>query len=400
MSSLLDRYDGIIVDLDGTVFRLEDPIEPAIEFLRRTEIPTVYVTNNSTRKPAAWAEMLAEAGVEAAEECVLTSALAAVAMLADEDSPPRVYPIGEEGLTDALAAQGIETTDSHEDAEAVVVGWDRQLTWDKLRTAVLAIHHGARFIGTNTDPVYPTDEGPWPGNGAAIAFIRAVTNVSAEVAGKPETPMFELAAERLGEGRLLVVGDQIHSDIQAAERLGWHSVLALTGVSGWEALVGSKAKPTWVVADLGKLDGPYPTRVREGEEEDLTRLRELMETEGRDGDAAMESAAGTLVAEDPDGEAVAAIAWEELDEGTVVRWIVHDDEREDAAAHALAAALDARGEAGVSCVYGLGEADAELFERLGFERLSADDAPEGVRESAEADGPVFVWRFERDDSQS
>ncbi len=398
--SLLDRYDGIIVDLDGTVFRLEDPIEPAIEFLRRAEIPIVYVTNNSTRKAGEWAKMLADAGVEADEECVLTSALAAVAMLRDEDRPPRVYPIGERGLTAALAAEGIETTDSYEDAGAVVVGWDWQLTWDKLRTAALAIHHGARFIATNTDPVYPTDEGPWPGNGAAIAFIRAVTNVSPEVAGKPETPMFELAADRLGEGRLLVVGDQIHSDIQAAERLGWDSVLALTGVSGWEALVGAEARPTWVVAHLGKLDGPYPTRVREGGEEDLPRLSELAETEGPDADADIESEAQTLVAEDPDSQLVAGIGWEECDQGVFVRWIVYDAEREDAAAHVLAVALDKLRQREVSSMYRFGEPAADLFEKLGFERSSPDGVPEGLGERAEDDEPVYVRRLERDTMQS
>ncbi len=398
--SLLDHYDGIIVDLDGTVFRLEEPIEPAIEFLRRAEIPTVYVTNNSTREPGEWAEMLAEAGVEADEECVLTSALAAAAMLAEEGTPPRVYAIGERGLTAALAAEGIETTDSYEDADAVVVGWDRQLTWDKLRIASLAIHHGARFIAANNDPVYPTEEGPWPGNGAALAFIRAVTNVSEEVAGKPETPMFELAAERLGEGRLLVIGDQIPSDIQAAERLGWDSVLAMTGVSGWEALVGAVASPTWVVADLGKLDGPSPTHVREGGEEDLPGLRELAEAQGLQDDSPIESTAETLVAEDPDGEVVAGIGWEELDQGIVVRWVLHDAEREDAGAHVLAAGLDVLARREASSVYRMGEAAAELFEELGFERLPADDAPEELRKRLEGDEPVYVRRFGRGASKS
>lgn len=191
--ALLDGYDGLIVDLDGTVFRLEEPIEPAIRFLCRVEVPTVFVTNNSTRKAGRWAEMLAAAGVEVDEGRVLTSAMAAVAMLADDS--PRVYPIGEEGLTAALTDAGIEITDSYEDAEAVVVGWDRKLTWEKLRTASLAIHHGARFIATNRDPVYPTPEGPWPGNGAALAAICEATKATPEVAGKPETPMFELAAE-------------------------------------------------------------------------------------------------------------------------------------------------------------------------------------------------------------
>lgn len=396
--ALLDRYDGLIVDLDGTVFRLEEPIESAIGFLRRVEVPTVFVTNNSTRKAGRWVEMLAEAGVEVDEGRVLTSASGAAAMLADDS--PRVYAIGEEGLTAALTDAGIEITDSYEDAEAVVVGWDRKLTWEKLRTATLAIHHGARFIATNRDPVYPTPDGPWPGNGATLAAICEATKATPEVAGKPETPMFELAAERLGGSRVLVVGDQISSDILTAERLGWDSVLALTGVSTWQSLVGAVALPTWVVADLEELDAGRATRVRAGGEGDLPRLRELVERVGREVAGPLDSAPGTCIAEGPDGELVAAVGWEELDQGAAVRWIVHDEEREDGAAHVLARALDALGRTEVTSIYRYGEVHAELFTQLGFERASADQAPEELRDRAEADRPLLVRRFEREASQT
>lgn len=395
---LLDRYDGLIVDLDGVVFRVEEPIEPAIEFLCRVEMPFVFVTNNAARKHGDWVEMLAAAGVEVAEERVLTSPMAAVAMLHD-DPPTRVYPIGEEGLTATLATEGVPTTDSYEDADAVLVGWDRHLTWDKLRIATLAIHRGARFIGTNGDLTYPAPEGPWPGNGAALAFLHAATNVTAEIAGKPETPMFELAAERLGGGSILVVGDKIPTDIQAAERLGWDSVLALTGASSWESLIGAVATPTWVISDLGELDGPQPTRVREAGEGDLPRLRELVSRVCREVDAPFESPAGTWVAEDPDGGLVAAVGWEERDEAVVVRWIVHDSEHEDAGAHVLARALDKLGRAEVSCVYRLGEAAADLFERLGFEPLAADQAPETLREATRPDANVLMRHLESERSE-
>lgn len=395
--SLLDGYEGLIVDLDGTVFRLEEPIEPAIEFLRRVALPTAFVTNNSTRKAGTWAEMLADAGVEVEEERVVTSAMAVAAMLSDDS--PRVYAIGEEGLMAALADKGIQTTDNYEDAEAVVVGWDRRLTWDKLRTATLAIHHGARFIATNRDPVYPTDEGPWPGNGAALAAICEATNATPEVAGKPETPMFELAAERLGGGRVLVVGDQISSDIRTAQRLGWDSALAMTGVSTWQSLVGSVAIPTWVVSDLGELDGPRATRVRAGDPEDLSRLHELVGRLGREVDPPLESSTGICIAEDPDGELVAAVGWEELEQGVVVRLIIHDGQREDAAAHVLARALDSLARNEVSSIYRLGQSNEDLFAQLGFKRLSIDEAPEGLREGAEADGSLLARRFEREASE-
>ncbi|MDP9021783.1 MAG: HAD-IIA family hydrolase, partial [Actinomycetota bacterium] len=227
--ALLDRYDGLVVDLDGVVVRVEDPIAEAVEMLSRIEHPTVFVTNNATRRPDHWVAVLQRAGLAVDADRVLTSAMAA-AWLVGGQPPPRVLVIGEEGLRAALTDAGIPLVDAPDHADAVVVGWDRQLTWERLRDATLAIARGARFVATNADLVYPAEDGPWPGNGAALAYLRAATGVHPEIAGKPERPLFELAAERLspGDGRILVVGDQLDTDVAAAQRMGWDAALVLT----------------------------------------------------------------------------------------------------------------------------------------------------------------------------
>ncbi|HEX2029630.1 MAG TPA: HAD-IIA family hydrolase, partial [Nitriliruptorales bacterium] len=258
--SILDRYAGLVIDLDGVIFRVDEPIPEAVALLRRlrrARPPTVFVTNNAARTLDEWRALLARARIEVDESAVLSSAMA-VAWMLGEDASQAVLTIGEAGLAQALQVAGVAQTDDPDRAGTVVVGWDRQLTWDKLRRATLAIHRGARFIGTNADLLYPAPEGLWPGNGAALAYLRAATGVAPEVVGKPQTPLFELAAERLevGDGRILVVGDQVATDIVGAHRMGWDSALVLSGVSSWSTLIGAPATPTWVIRHLAQLDDP------------------------------------------------------------------------------------------------------------------------------------------------
>ena len=130
-------------------------------FLRQREIGFVLATNNSSQLPEQYGAKLARFGVEVPVVRILTSAQVAAAYLA-RVAPPgtRVYAIGGEGVLRALEERGFVLTD--QGATYVVVGWDQQLTWDKLATAALLIHGGAGFIGTNPDTSYPTARGPVP----------------------------------------------------------------------------------------------------------------------------------------------------------------------------------------------------------------------------------------------
>lgn len=386
--AILDRYAGVVIDLDGVVFRVEEPIPEAMGLLKRLGrdgIPTMFVTNNAARRPADWVRLFDRSGMTVEEEEILTSAMAAAWMLRTGPSP-RTFVIGETGLNDALVRAGIPVVESADDVDAVVVGWDRRLTWERLKLATLAIHRGARFIGTNGDLVYPAPEGPWPGNGAALAFLRASTGVAPELAGKPQTPLFELAGERLDvDGRILVVGDQVSTDIVAASRMGWDSALVLTGVSDWVSLIGASASPTWVIRHLADLDGPEPPIVRHAREADLSRIHELLDATGFDIGGAARRLPETLVAEGPDGLVVGTVSWEPLGNAAHLRGItVAEQERGHGTGSELVArALDELLQHGVEWVYLLTPGAEKLFERLGFWHVTRDRVPEEVLETAQ-----------------
>jgi glycerol-1-phosphatase len=268
---LADRYDAFLFDLDGVLYRGGEPIAGAagvLEALRARGKRVAFVTNNSARTPAMVADQLRAVGIPALPDEVETSALTTAELLASR-GVRRAFVIGEAGVREALIARGIEPVDADgAEAEVVVVGWDRGLTYDALRTASLRIEGGARFVATNADASYPAPGGRWPGAGAIVAAIETTTGVRPEVVGKPHAPILEAALRRAGGGRPLVIGDRLDTDIAGANGLGWDSLLVLTGITGADDAGASSERPTHTAPDLRMLvdpdgepsDGWDPTR--------------------------------------------------------------------------------------------------------------------------------------------
>jgi ribonucleotide monophosphatase NagD (HAD superfamily) len=114
-------------------------------------------------------------------------------------------------------------------------------------------------VATNIDASYPAGDGNWPGAGALLAVVETTTGARAETFGKPESPIMYAALERAGGGTPLVIGDRLETDIAAAEALGWHSLLVLTGIARREDVVASPFAPTFVADDLSALSAPAPS---------------------------------------------------------------------------------------------------------------------------------------------
>jgi HAD superfamily hydrolase (TIGR01457 family) len=260
-ANLAARYDAFLFDLDGVLYRGHESIPgaaEAVERLRGLGKRVAFVTNNSSRTPEVVAEALNAVGVQAHTAEVETSALATADLLVARGVTD-AFVIGEEGVREALRGVGIAIVAA--DAvisEAVVVGWDRQADYAKLRTACLLVERGAWLVATNADASYPAPDGRWPGAGALLAAIETTTEIRAEVVGKPHPPILRSALDRAGGGRPLMIGDRIETDIAGAAGLGWDSLLVLTGITRREDLVGSPIEPTFVGDDLSTLFDERP----------------------------------------------------------------------------------------------------------------------------------------------
>jgi HAD superfamily hydrolase (TIGR01457 family) len=256
---IAERYDAFLFDLDGVLYRGDEPVAGAaetVETLRALGRRVAFVTNNSARTPEAVAQHLASLGVRAAVEEVQTSGLATADLLAAR-GVTTAFVVGEEGLRTALSDAGITLKDGDPpEADAVVVGWDRGVDYARLRTASLLVQGGALLIASNRDASFPAADGrAWPGAGAILAAIEVTTGVVAEVVGKPHPPVLRAALARAGGGRPLVVGDRLDTDIAGANGLGWDSMLVLTGVSTRDDLTSADAVPTYVADSLSALVG-------------------------------------------------------------------------------------------------------------------------------------------------
>ncbi len=259
MTTLSDLR-ALIIDMDGVLYRGNTAIPGAAAFLRwlrERHFPFVLLTNNSTLDPQAYEAKLAAMGISVPANQIVTSAVVTADYVARNFRPrARVYVIGESGLTGCLAARGLTLTD--EQPEVVVVGMDRELTYDKLRIAGLAIRAGAAFIATNPDRTLPTEAGLIPGSGAIVAALEAATDQKAFIIGKPESPMLEMAIAQLGQGvaHTAAIGDRLETDILGGQNLGMPTILVLSGVTH-AAPADGPVQPTFVFASVAALEAAW-----------------------------------------------------------------------------------------------------------------------------------------------
>ncbi|MBF0818008.1 TIGR01457 family HAD-type hydrolase [Streptococcus acidominimus] len=247
-------YTGYLIDLDGTIYKGKEPIPAGKRFihaLQERNLPYLFVTNNTTRRPEAVQTMLREQfNIETPLDTIYTASLATVDYMNQVGKAKTAYVIGEDGLKSAIAEAGyVEDLDN---PAYVVVGLDTDLTYEKMTIATLAIQKGAVFIGTNPDLNIPTERGLLPGAGSLIALLEAATRVKATIIGKPQAIIMDNALALLGteKSATLMVGDNYLTDIRAGIDNGFPTLLVLTGFTKPEEVATLPLAPTHVLNSL------------------------------------------------------------------------------------------------------------------------------------------------------
>lgn len=255
MHSLPD-IQAFMIDMDGVLVRGNAALPGLVEFfswLERHSKPFIIATNNATTSPQMLSERLENLGVQVRSDQVITSGEAAAGYLKEKfQHGARVYVVGEQPLLSAMRRAGFTIARHAADVQAVVIGLDRRVTWSKLTEATLAIQAGALFIGTNPDPSLPIERGFAIGTGALLAAVQAATGIEATIIGKPETPLFKQALQRLGTPaeHTLALGDRLETDILGAKKAGMPTALLLTGATSLVDLEKSKLQPDGVFENL------------------------------------------------------------------------------------------------------------------------------------------------------
>jgi len=252
----LDGISAVFLDLDGTIYLGDGLIDGALEFLERLEergISRYFLSNNSSKSVGQYAEKLSSLGISADEDEILLSTHDLLSWLSSE-GVTETFLVGTEGMRSMLEERGIHSSSS--EPEFVVLGYDTEISYDKLATASIHLHNGVPMVVSHPDIVCPSPEGGLPDTGAYMALFEATTGVTpVHVCGKPNKGMIMHKINELGlePSSCAMIGDRLYTDMEMAERAGVHGILVLSGEATVEDLNQSSLNPSLVVDSVAHL---------------------------------------------------------------------------------------------------------------------------------------------------
>lgn len=252
----LESIDAVFVDLDGTVYKGSSVIPGGKKFvdrLRSSGKKLFFLSNNSSKSKAQYQERLKGLGIEVSEKDIILSSDGLISYLVS-NKIKRTFVVGTKALTSMLSEVGLSVDD--QEPEFVILGYDTELTYDKLAQAAKYINKGADVLATHTDMVCPTEEGPIPDVGTLIETLYSTTGKRpSKTFGKPNPQMVEhvLKNEHLSPERTLIIGDRLYTDIELAHRIGAQSVLVLSGETSRNDVEDITLRPTIIVDSLASL---------------------------------------------------------------------------------------------------------------------------------------------------
>jgi 4-nitrophenyl phosphatase len=270
---------GVILDVDGTVVRGDEPLPGAAAGLAAVDdvgLRRLFVSNNPTRPPEDYERRLGRAGFDVDPEEVITAGSVSARYLAEHHADDRVAVVGDPGFVDLLREAGLSVATVGADADGapgttgrdapavdvLVASIDREFHYRTLRNCLRVLDDpDVTFLGTDPDVVIPAPEEDLPGSGAMIdAIANVVGRDPAAILGKPSRITRDAALERLGLApeEVLVVGDRLDTDVALAEGSGMRTALVRTGVTDDADLEASPIRPDHVLDSLSGLEAILP----------------------------------------------------------------------------------------------------------------------------------------------
>jgi len=264
------EFKALVIDLDGSVYHgntLIEKADEALNFLGK-KYDILYLTNNSTRSRAEFARKLANFGISCTKQQLITSGYVSAQYIKEHYASSKVYVIGEQGLKDELTEHDI--TICEEDCDCVLVGLDKEFHYKKMSKALNIILNGAVFIATNNDPFLITSEGVKPGAGSLVSAIETASGKKAIVTGKPSAFITNLIVKELKvkPEEILIVGDNLQTDILMGIKGGMKTALVLTGASKMGDIERLQIRPDHIFESITKIPPFLDKNLHEGRTEE------------------------------------------------------------------------------------------------------------------------------------
>lgn len=247
-----------MIDLDGTMYWGQKRLDGAkefIDYLIDNNIGFIFLTNNSCRTQEMAANHMLKMGFKGIKpEMFYTSAMAA------SDTIARMYPdkkrasyIGEQGLKEALLDNGFKM--SPDEADFLFVGLDRNATYSDYSYALRLLLKGAKLVATNDDRILLSEKGANVGNGCIVKLFEYASGQEALTIGKPNLPIIDgaLRYADVSKDQVVILGDNLETDIQMGINAGVETILVTTGVHDMQDCYKMDIHPTYIVANLRGL---------------------------------------------------------------------------------------------------------------------------------------------------
>lgn len=258
--TIIQKTKLFLFDQDGTLYlgsRLYDFTIPMLEKIKSTGRKYMFMTNNSSKSVEDYIKKLAKMGITATREDFITSSQATAYYLKKYHQGQTLYVCGTRSLVKELESEGFATTTELDKVDCVVMGFDTELTFQKLEdvSKLLLTRPELPYIATNPDLVCPTEFGSVPDCGSVCEMIYNATGRRPVVIGKPSPLMPELAMEHAGfrKDETAVVGDRIYTDIKSGLNAGITGILVLSGETTLDILEASPEKPHLVLQDCSEI---------------------------------------------------------------------------------------------------------------------------------------------------
>jgi HAD superfamily hydrolase (TIGR01450 family) len=259
LSPLLAGYDNVVLDMDGCLW-IGDELTPradeAVAALRTAGKGLAFVTNNPRRSAEDYVQKMWRLGIKASPGDVVTVGGATQHLLAETRQGRTAFVLGSDALVKHVADAGLKVlngTDLATRAEVVVIGGTDDWSFEDVRAASMSARRNGDLIATSLDPTYPMPDGLWPGTGSVVKAVEVASGQTAIVVGKPEPQLIISALDRLGDGRALMIGDRIDTDLAAAAKAHIDAALVLSGGATRAEAATAEPKPVAVADTLADL---------------------------------------------------------------------------------------------------------------------------------------------------
>lgn len=255
---MLKNKKLFLFDIDGTIAvgnTLYEGSAELIDYIEKIGGKAYYITNNSTKSNADYvAKFKKEFGLDTTEDQFVTSGFMTIRFLKKQFEGKKIFVLGTASFVTELKKNGLIVTEKPEaDIACVLVGYDSELTYEKLvNTCQVLSTMDVPFYGTNPDLCCPIDFGFIPDCGSICQMLTSSTGKEPVYLGKPAKEVCELCMEHSGFSKeeTLVVGDRLYTDIACGINAGVETCVVYTGEATPDEVAGSVYKPDYAFADI------------------------------------------------------------------------------------------------------------------------------------------------------